>query len=65
MMCCKINVLYGRWYAKTIGKGKTAINLVVAHTSVFIDGYLTADSSYSVVDEEQHYVRTPALIFNL
>ena len=46
-----------RWYAKTIGSGSTAINLVVAHTSVFIDGYLTNGSSYAVVDEEIAYVR--------
>jgi hypothetical protein len=34
---------------------------VVAHTSVFIDGYLAAGSSYAVVDEEIAYVRHASL----
>ena len=40
-----------RWYAKTIGRGPTAINLVVAHTSVFVDGYLKSSSKYSKSSE--------------
>ena len=54
---CFMHTMRRRWYATTIGKGSTAINLVVAHTSVFIDGYLTSGSSYAVVDEEIHFVR--------
>ena len=62
---CKISActphVDARWYATTIGRGNTAINLVVAHTSVFIDGYLAKGSSYAVVDEEIAYVRMHAL----
>lgn len=47
-----------RWYARTIGSGPTAINLIVAHTSVFVDKYLKASSKYSVLDEERVYVRS-------
>lgn len=42
-----------RYYAKTIGSGATAVHLVVAHTSCFVDKYLTSSSPYSVTDEEQ------------
>ena len=56
-ICHTTHDAHARWYATTIGSGSTAINLVVAHTSVFIDGYLTSGSSYAVVDEEIAYVR--------